>query len=63
MTAADLRAWRRDQGLTRRQAGEALGVSSRSVEAWELGRKIPAGRVKLMEMITKSKEAEGNERA
>ena len=61
MTAADLRTWRRDQGLTRRQAGEALGVSSRSVEAWELGRKIPERTSRMICLLVQTsnyKEAE-----
>ena len=61
MTAADLRAWRRDQGLTRRQAGEVLGVSWRSVEAWELGRKIPERTSRMIDLLVQTsnhKEAE-----
>ena len=41
MTAADLRAWRRDFGMNRKQAAAALGVSWRTIAAWEIGRKIP----------------------
>lgn len=33
--AAQLRAWRRLHKLTRRQAGEALGVHERTICAWE----------------------------
>ena len=58
MTASDLRAWRQAMNLSRKQAAAAMGVSWRSVEAWEQGRKIPAGRVKMMEFISKDKEAE-----
>ena len=57
MTAADLRAWRRDQGLTRRQAGEALGVSSRTIEAYELGRKIPRRIDKFIAVLPHTAEA------
>ena len=41
MTASELRQWRERHNLTRKEAAALLGVSWRSVEAWELGRKIP----------------------
>ena len=34
-----IREARRKAGLTRRQAGEALGVDHRTVQSWELGRR------------------------
>jgi len=37
MTADDLKAWRQTMGLSQRTAAAALGVSSPTVERWELG--------------------------
>ena len=37
MTPADLRAWRAAMGYTQPQAAQALGVSLRTIKAWEGG--------------------------
>ena len=37
MTPAALRAWRECMGYTQQQAAQALGVSLRTVKAWEAG--------------------------
>jgi len=44
----DIRAERIKRGLTRNQVGEMLGVSSRTVEAWELGRRNPSKQIKML---------------
>ena len=41
MTPADLRAWRAAMGYTQPQAAQALGVSLRTVKAWEAGFAAP----------------------
>ena len=37
MTPADLRAWRAHMDYTQQQAAQALGVSLRTIKAWEGG--------------------------
>lgn len=37
MTPADIRAWRSAMGYTQQQAAQALGVSLRTIKAWEGG--------------------------
>lgn len=37
MTPADMRAWRSAMDYTQQQAAQALGVSLRTVKAWEAG--------------------------
>lgn len=37
MTPAALRAWRECMGYTQQQAAQALGVSLRTIKAWEGG--------------------------
>jgi len=37
MTPAEFRAWRSAMGYTQQQAAQALGVSLRTVKAWESG--------------------------
>lgn len=41
MTPADIRAWRSAMGYTQQQAAQALGVSLRTVKAWEAGFAAP----------------------
>ena len=41
MTPADIRAWRSAMGYTQQQAAQALGVSMRTVKAWEAGFAAP----------------------
>lgn len=41
MTPADFRAWRARMGYTQQQAAQALGVTSRTVKAWEAGKCAP----------------------
>ncbi len=35
LTSREMRLWRKTMGLTQREAGEALGVTARTVRAWE----------------------------
>ena len=41
MTPADLRTWRAHMDYTQQQAAAALGVSLRTVKAWEAGFAAP----------------------
>ena len=41
MTPAALRSWRSAMGYTQQQAAQALGVSMRTVKAWEAGFAAP----------------------
>ena len=41
MTPADMRAWRASMGYTQQQAAQALGVSLRTIKAWESGFAAP----------------------
>lgn len=41
MTPADMRAWRASMGYTQQQAAQALGVSLRTIKAWEAGFAAP----------------------
>lgn len=41
MTPAALRAWRASMGYTQQQAAAELGVSLRTVKAWEAGFAAP----------------------
>jgi len=41
VTPAALRAWRECMGYTQQQAAQALGVSLRTVKAWEAGFAAP----------------------
>ena len=41
MTPADMRAWRSAMGHTQQQAAAALGVSLRTIKAWESGFAAP----------------------
>jgi DNA-binding transcriptional regulator YiaG len=52
MTPTDVRAWRQRLGLTQAQAAEALGVSTRAIQAYEGGDYEPGKPVvRLMEAI------------
>ncbi len=62
MTAVDLRRWRQGLNLTRKEAAALLGCSWRSLEAWEQGRKIPAHRAMMVDLLSNGKEAEDNVR-
>ena len=39
MIAADLKSWRTSRNLSQRQLAEVLGVSVRTIQEWEQGRK------------------------
>lgn len=39
--AQALRQWRKDKGLTRKQAAAELGVNVRTLESWEYGYRTP----------------------
>lgn len=41
MTPSDIRAWRSAMGYTQQQAAKELGVSLRTVKAWEAGFAAP----------------------
>lgn len=41
MTPADMRAWRSAMDYTQPQAAQALGVSLRTIKAWEAGFAAP----------------------
>jgi len=48
----NVRAWRQRLGLTQQQAAEALGVSTRAIQAYERGDYEPGKPVvRLMEMV------------
>lgn len=52
MTTADIRNLRRALGLNTTEFGALVGVSGRSVEDWEQGRRKPSGPArKMMEQI------------
>ena len=38
-----LREWRREHGLSRREAAKQTGLNRRTWEGWELGRSAPSG--------------------
>jgi len=44
----DIKAEREKRKLTREQVADFLGVSSRTVEAWELGRRNPSKQVIML---------------
>ncbi len=44
----DIKAEREKRELSRDQVAEKLGVSSRTVEAWELGRRNPSKQVVML---------------
>ena len=44
----DIKAERIKRGLSRDQVSEKLGVSPRTVEAWELGRRNPSTQVMML---------------
>jgi transcriptional regulator with XRE-family HTH domain len=46
-----LAAWRSEHGLSQSQAAAALGVSVRTLQGWELGRRMPYP--KLLELACK----------
>lgn len=51
-TPADIVSIRKKAGLTQRALSTALGVSPRTVEAWEAGKNAPSGSsVKLLYLI------------
>lgn len=51
---ADIAALRKKAGLSQRALATALGVSVRTVEAWEIGKNAPSGSsVKLLYLIEK----------
>lgn len=41
MTPTDFRAWRATMGCTQQQAAQELGVSLRTIKAWEAGFAAP----------------------
>lgn len=41
MTPSEFRAWRECMGYTQQQAAQALGVSLRTIKAWESGFAAP----------------------
>jgi DNA-binding transcriptional regulator YiaG len=43
-TGPGIRAIRESLGMSRAQLGKALGVSARTVEAWEQGKDVPAAK-------------------
>jgi len=52
MTTSEIRNLRRALGLNASDFGALVGVSGRSVEDWEQGRRTPAGPArKIMEQI------------
>lgn len=54
MTADELRAWRHSLGMNRKQLGEMLGCSWRTIEHLEQGTwKITKGRVLLIKQLMK----------
>jgi len=44
----DIRKERESRKLTREQVAGLLGVSSRTVEAWELGRRNPSRQIMML---------------
>lgn len=53
-TSTDIANIRKNAGLSQRALATALGVSPRTVEAWEAGKNSPAGSsVKLLYLIEK----------
>lgn len=50
--ACRLRYWRKGEGLNRKDAAQALGVSVRTIEKWEIGRgRVPLPIWKLTEAL------------
>jgi DNA-binding transcriptional regulator YiaG len=51
--ATYLKALRKELGLSRKEAGEAWGLSWRTIETWEQGRREPTGlyRERLEEVL------------
>lgn len=59
-TAQDVAAIRKRAGLSQRALAAALGVSPRTVEAWEAGKNAPSGAAsKLLYLIEKDHEILG----
>ena len=52
MTPQDFKAWRKRLGLTQAQAAERLYITTRMVQYYEAGRKIPDRTVALMNATT-----------
>ncbi len=44
----DIRQERENRGLTRKQVAKLLGVTWRTVEAWELGRRNPSKQIIML---------------
>lgn len=54
MNAQELRALRRKMGLRRPQLAARIGVSPRTIEAWEQGlRSVPKPVATLLQLLTK----------
>ncbi len=52
MNKNGIKKLRKSMGMNTREFGEACGVSSRTVEDWEQGRRRPSGpSLKLLEML------------
>ena len=54
MTTAALRAWRECMGYTQQQAAQALGVSLRTVKAWEAGFAAPPAGVRACALVSQA---------
>lgn len=56
MTGADLKALRKELGLSLAQASRQVEVSARTWARWEAGdQKIPEGAIKLFKLLNKIK--------
>lgn len=59
-SASDIAALRKKAGLSQRALATALGVSPRTVEAWEAGKNAPSGSsLKLLYLIEKDDDILG----
>ena len=47
----DVKAWRKTTHLTQRSAADAIGVSIRTLQSWEQGRRVPLWGWKLMAYV------------
>lgn len=53
MTADALREWRTARSLSQRQLAEALGVSVRTIQEWEQGRRPgPPGNIMMLALAS-----------
>jgi DNA-binding transcriptional regulator YiaG len=51
MTGSELKKRRRAKKISRQQLAVLIGMSKRTVEGYERGRKIPGNSLKLIEMV------------